>query len=195
MPYHVIYSLRGRYEPQCTKLFDVDVPGLGSSRSIFGTTLLHSVRISIHRYGSRKPVNSLGGRSGSLRPADRSKTDRARRALLFSLPQLIERQIDHGSGVKREYLGHDKASHNRYTKRLAQFAPDTHPDRKWQRTEHRGQRGHHDGTASNQNSLINRLFGCESLVPLGVEREVDHHDRVLFDDTNKQNDPNDRHNR
>jgi len=51
-------------------------------------------------------------------------------------------------------------------------------------------RGHHDRSEAQQASLIDRLFRPEVLIALGIEREIDHHDRVLFDDPDQQNDSN-----
>ena len=58
--------------------------------------------------------------------------------------------------------------------------------------KHRGHRCHHDRPEPNETRLINRFFGTESFVTFCVEREIDHHDRVLFHDADKQDNSDDR---
>ena len=45
--------------------------------------------------------------------------------------------------------------------------------------------GHHDRTEAQKASLLDRLAGIKP-PPLRRKREVDHHDRVLFDDADEQ---------
>ena len=52
----------------------------------------------------------------------------------------------------------------------------------------RGECRHHNGPKAHQAGLIDRFFGTESFVALGVEREIHHHDRVLFHDADEQDD-------
>src|SRR6267378_1538704 len=75
--------------------------------------------LSMHRYGPRELVNSSGRRPGGLRPADRPKIGTMRSPLFFPLPQSVERQIDHGSRVKREHLRNDKPPNDGNTERFA----------------------------------------------------------------------------
>ena len=95
---------------QCIRTFDLDVPRLGSSRSIFGTeqSYLFSAKsaFSIQPGGNAPgiPSYSSGRRTGNLRPTNRVNIRSGRSSLLVSLPQLIEGQIDHRGCVKREYL-------------------------------------------------------------------------------------------
>ena len=60
--------------------------------------------------------------------------------------------------------------------------------RQRQRAEQRGQRRHHDRAEAQQARLHDRIRRRHALVPFGLEREVDHHDRVLLDDAHQQDD-------
>src|SRR5581483_3121830 len=51
-----------------------------------------------------------------------------------------------------------------------------------------GHGGHHDGTEANQSTLVNGFLRALTFVALSVEREVDHHDGVLFHDTDQHDD-------
>ncbi len=44
------------------------------------------------------------------------------------------------------------------------------------------------GRKPQQTRLKNGVARCESFIPLGREREIDHHDRVLLHDPDQQND-------
>src|SRR5207253_4881923 len=57
-----------------------------------------------------------------------------------------------------------------------------------QSSEERSHRGHHDGAETERSGLVNGFFGRKLLLALGVEGEIDHHDGVLLDDTDEQND-------
>jgi len=50
------------------------------------------------------------GQFGYRWPANRPKIKNVRRPLPFALTQLIEREIDHRSGIKREDLRNDQAA-------------------------------------------------------------------------------------
>ena len=53
--------------------------------------------------------------------------------------------------------------------------------------------GHHDGTEAQQASLEDRFFRRLVLDTFGLEREVDHHNRVLLHDSDQKNDADQRH--
>src|SRR6476661_10102881 len=138
------------------------------------------------------PCCLLCWRSGKRRPPDRPQTHSTRNWFPFSLPQLVKREIDYWSRVKGQDLRNDQTSHDSDAERLAQFAADTHSDGERQGTEHRGHRCHHDRPEPNETRLVDRFFGTESFVSLSVEREIDHHDRVLFHDADEQDNSDDR---
>jgi len=71
--------------------------------------------------------------------------------------------------------------------RLAQFGADAHADGQRQTAEQGGHGGHHDGPEAQQAGLIDRLNRRQSLIALGLQRKVDHHDGVLLHDADQQN--------
>ena len=166
--------------------WEADVPFSGRLDGLFCAP-------SMRGHGPREqPVNSSCRRPGRVRPANRPQIDSARRSFLLALPQLVKREIDYWSRVKRQDLRNDQPTHDSDPKRLAQFTPDAHSDGERQRAEHRGHRCHHDRTEANETRLVDRFFGTQSFVSLSVEREIDHHDRVLFHDADKQDNSDDR---
>ena len=60
-----------------------------------------------------------------------------------------------------------------------------------QRAEQRRHRRHQDRAEAQQAGLVDRLARRLAFVALGVEREVDHHDRVLLHDADQQDDADD----
>ena len=61
-------------------------------------------------------------------------------------------------------------------------------ERQRQRAEQRGEGRHHDRAKAQEASLLDRIARVAP-GPLRLEREVDHHDRVLLDDADQQQDP------
>ena len=58
--------------------------------------------------------------------------------------------------------------------------------------EQRRHRRHHDRAEAQQARLVDRLLGRLALLALRLEREVDHHDRVLLHDADQQDDADQR---
>ena len=58
--------------------------------------------------------------------------------------------------------------------------------------EQRRHRRHHDRTEAQQARLVDRFLRRLPSFALGLEREVDHHDRVLLDDADEQDDADER---
>src|SRR2546429_684662 len=61
-----------------------------------------------------------------------------------------------------------------------------------ERAEQRGRRRQHDRTEAEQAGLVNGGGRRLALAPLHVQRDVGHHDRVLLDDPDEENDPDER---
>ena len=78
----------------------------------------------------------------------------------------------------------DQPAHDRNAERLRKAGAEAQRQR--QRAEDRGERRHHDGTEAHQAGLIDRFARRQPLLAFRVEREVDHHDGVLFDDADEQ---------
>ena len=102
--------------------------------------------------------------------------------------QSIKEEIDDWRCVKCQHLTNDQSADDRDAERATQLSADAVAKRKRQCAEQRGERGHHDGAETQQTRLINRLERLLVFVALRVEREVDHHDRVLLHDADQQND-------
>jgi hypothetical protein len=74
---------------------------------------------------------------------------------------------------------------------MAQLRAGAGAEHQRQRAEQRGQRRHHDRAEAQQRRLEDRLARRLAALALGVERKVDHHDRVLLDDADEQHDADD----
>src|SRR5207244_3495 len=83
------------------------------------------------------------------------------------------------SGVESEQLGQEQAADERDAERPSQLGAGSAAEGEGQAAEQRGHRRHHDRAEAEQARLVDRLGGHLALLALGVEREVDHHDRVL----------------
>src|SRR5437762_506907 len=90
----------------------------------------------------------------------------------------IKEKVNHRCGVEGQYLAQKQTTHNRNTKWPAQFRTDAAAQCQGQSAEERGERRHHDRTEAQQARLVNCFMRRLALLPFGVEREVDHHDRV-----------------
>ncbi len=69
------------------------------------------------------------------------------------------------------------------------------PERERDAREQRGHRRHDDRPEPQESGLRDRVLGLLLVAALGVEREVDHHDRVLLDDADEKNDADERDDR
>src|SRR5580765_6094977 len=106
--------------------------------------------------------------------------------------QTLEVEVDDGSRVQRQELGHDEPAHDREPEGTAQLAAGAEIERERQTSEERGHGGHHDRTEPQKASFGNRLEGGLPAAALGVDREVDHHDRVLLHQPDQQQDADQR---
>src|SRR5258707_7063330 len=114
----------------------------------------------------------------------------------FSAPaEPVKVQINDRRGIERKDLRHDQSANDRNTKRFANFRTITLSESQRHRTKHRRQSGHHDRSKPNNTSLVDRLGWGQSLVPFRLQREVDHHDRVLLYDPDQENDSDNRDDR
>src|SRR6266705_122551 len=102
--------------------------------------------------------------------------------------QAIEPQVDHRGGKERERLGEDEAAHHGDAERVAQLRAHARAEREGQRAEQRRQRRHQDRAEPQEAGVIDRLARAHAVLPLGIEREVDHHDGVLLDDADQEDD-------
>ena len=69
---------------------------------------------------------------------------------------------------------------------MAKLRADARAEHQRQRAEDGGDRRHQDRAQAQETGLIDRLARGQTLDALRVQREIDHHDRVLFDDADQQ---------
>src|SRR5262249_28824183 len=96
---------------------------------------------------------------------------------------------DNRSRIERQKLAEQQTADYRYPERPSELRPDAGSKRKRQTPKKRRHRGHHDRSEPEQTRLVDRGFGCLAVLAFGLERKVDHHDRVLLHDSNQQNNP------
>ena len=118
-----------------------------------------------------------------------------RRAPAQPRAQPLHVEIDHRRGVEREQLAEQQAADDGDAERIAQLRAGAAFQRQRQRAEQRGQRRHHDRAEAQQGRLHDRLLGRQTLVALGLDREVDHQNRVLLHDAHQQHDADQRDHR
>src|SRR3984885_8230495 len=110
-----------------------------------------------------------------------------------ALRQIVKEDVDHGGGVQREGLAQQQSADHGDAQRSAQLGTETSPKRERQSPQQCGHRRHHDGAEAQQTRFVNRVSRVFSVLPLAFEREVDHHDAVLFYDTDQQDNADDRY--
>ena len=106
--------------------------------------------------------------------------------------QPVEAEINDRCREQGQQLAENQTADDRHPERVAQLRAGSAAEHQRQCGKKRRHRRHQDRPETQQAGLIDRLARQLSLVPLGVEREVDHHDRILFDDADQQDDPDDR---
>src|SRR5262245_11362398 len=120
----------------------------------------------------------------------------SRNLRLISLPpqcgKFAEEQIDTRRCVQGQNLANHEASDDRDTQRTTQFRTDAGSKRERHTAEHGRHGSHEDRPETKEAGLIDRLQRRFAVVPLGLKGEVDHHDRVLLDDSDQQNDSDQR---
>ncbi len=104
----------------------------------------------------------------------------------------IEGEIDHRRRVQRQELTEDQPADDGDAERTAQLRSGAGAERQRHAAEQRRHRRHDDGTETQQRRLEDRVERRSVLLALGLEREVDHHDRVLLDDADEQDDADER---
>src|SRR6059036_1170311 len=122
---------------------------------------------------------SLGGLGG-----DRG----ARAGATGPAGEAVEREVDHGGGVEGEELGEEEAADDGDAEGAAQLGAGAGAEGEGKAAEEGGHGGHHDGPEAEQASLEDGLMRRQALGALGIQGEVDHHDGILLDDANEQDD-------
>src|SRR5208337_2524704 len=90
--------------------------------------------------------------------------------------------------VESKHLAQEQAANHGDAQGTTQLRANSGAEREGQAGQQRRHRGHHDGTETQQARFINSVFRLLVLLTLRLQREVDHHNSVLFDDTDQQDD-------
>src|SRR6266481_2244274 len=106
----------------------------------------------------------------------------------------VEREIDHRGRVEREDLAQNQAAYDGDSQGTAKLGAHAGAESQRQTAEQRGHGGHHDGPEAQKARFVDGVERRLAFLALGFEREVDHHDGVLFHDANQQNDADQRDN-
>ena len=109
--------------------------------------------------------------------------------------QAVKPEIDHRRSEQRQQLADQQAADDGDAKRMPQFGARAGAEHQRQGAEYRGHRRHQDRPEPQQAGLVDRLARRLTLIALGIEREVDHHDRVLLHDADQKDDADDRDDR
>ncbi len=105
-----------------------------------------------------------------------------------AMSEPIESKIHNGRGVERKNLTQDEAANDGDAKGAAKFGADTSAECERKTAEKRGHGGHHDGSEAEEACFIDGVERGFAFNAFGFEREVNHHDGVLLDDTDEKND-------
>src|ERR1035441_5952970 len=73
----------------------------------------------------------------------------------------------------------------------AEFEAGARPQRQRQSAQQRRHRRHQNRTEAQHARFKNRIVGVLSLIALCLKREIDHHDRVFFHDSDQEHNAND----
>jgi len=96
-------------------------------------------------------------------------------------------EVNDRCGVKREDLAHDESTDNGDAERLTHFRAVPVAKRKRHGTEKRRERSHENGPKAQEARAKDRILGGRSGLALFSDCEIDHQNRVLFDDADEQN--------
>ena len=108
-----------------------------------------------------------------------------------ALAESLEEEIDDRRRIEGQHLAEGETADNRQPQWTAKLRADAGSQHQRQRAEDRRDRRHQDRPEAQETGLIDRFARRQSLLALRVEREVDHHDRVLLDDADQEHDAND----
>src|SRR5215471_619082 len=128
-------------------------------------------------------------RKGRSRPI-RKGFVRAGRTVRSTHParEPFEIEVDDRCRVQRQPLRYEQPADDRDAERPAQLGAGTLAQRDRQRTEQRRECRYHDRPEAQQAGLVDRLQLALAFEPFRLQRKVEHHDRVLFDNADQQND-------
>src|SRR5438874_13430739 len=170
-------------------------------KSICGSGATGNLKNAKRPARARPIVSSVVATGRSINGLDRLTSGSSHRALGIEggpetlphrSPEPIEIEVDDRRREQGEKLTKNQAADNRHAQRMAQFRTGAGAKHQRQGAKDRRHCRHHDWAKAQQRGLVDRLARRFALIALRLEREVDHHDAVLLDDTDQQDDANDR---
>ncbi len=144
---------------------------------------------------SSRVQSCIGGSQGSKLsfPDPRNRHVPAGLAYHFPpKPQPVEMEIDNRRGVQRERLTDEQSADNGYAERLPEFGAIARVKRQRQGAEERGKGRHHDRPEAQKTGAMDRVLRRQAFAALRIDRDIDHHDGVLLDDPNQEDDADER---
>src|SRR5580704_1517008 len=103
----------------------------------------------------------------------------------------IERKINDRGGVEGQHLAENQATDNGDAEGFAKFGTGSGAQGERQSAEECRHGGHEDWPKTQNACLEDGVSGRLAIHAFGSEGEIDHHDGVLFDDANQENDSDD----
>jgi hypothetical protein len=100
----------------------------------------------------------------------------------------VEGEVDHRRGVQRQHLAHQQAADHGQAQRLAQLGAMPPPSISGSAPSSAARVVIRMGRKRSRQAWKMASRGARPAVAFGVEGEVDHHDRVLLDDADQQDD-------
>ena len=100
--------------------------------------------------------------------------------------------VDDRRQIQRDQLRDDEAADDGEAERPPRFAAGAVAERDRHRAEQRRHRRHHDRAEADDAAFVDRLGRRLAVLALGVEREVDLHDRVLLHDADQHDEADER---
>ena len=131
----------------------------------------------------RRPRGRRGRRLNSRRRAAHSPSPT--KAPL----QSGEQQIYHRRRVEREKLRNQQTSDDRDAERTAELRSRPDANGQGQSAQQSRHGRHHDRAKTEKTRLVNRLLRRQSLVAFGHQGKIHHHDPILLNDPDQENNP------
>ena len=103
----------------------------------------------------------------------------------------IEEDVDDRRGVEREYLAQKKSANHGNAQRTTELRTHALTQSQRKTRQQCGHGGHHDGAEAQQAGIIDRIRGDLDMLSFSLNRKVDHHDSVLLDNADQENDADD----
>jgi len=106
--------------------------------------------------------------------------------------QPVHIEVDHWRCIEREHLADDQPAYDGNTQWAAELRAHAPSAGQRHSPQQCGHGRHHDRAKAQQRRLVDRVLGTLPL-PFLFQREVDHHDGILFHNANEQDDADQRH--